>query len=172
MQQKTSTFFALSLSYPGCSHVGSLFTSGDPKGLARDVTDTSATQAQFKTSHAQNDTHKTAVLMVLFPCLKKKKTLFCFTSLSLAGNSDHLNRHCSCKNSITPTYQCVQHFCVSKQWYGCQCLGFLMSTHVTAHRGCMDTVRESALEVRSGRQQGVEPVLSTAPGFSVRHSTN
>ena len=76
MQQKTSTFFALSLSYPGCSHVGSLFTSGDPKGLARDVTDTSATQAQFKTSHAQNDTHKTAVLMVLFPCLKKQQLCF------------------------------------------------------------------------------------------------
>ena len=40
---------------------------------------------------------------------------------------------------------------VSRQWYGCQCLGLLtcvqVSMHATAHRGCTDTVRESALEV-------------------------
>ena len=42
------------------------------------------------------------------------------------------------------------HSCVSKQWYGCLCLGFLtceqMLMHVIVHGGCTDTVRESALE--------------------------
>ena len=37
-------------------------------------------------------------------------------------------------------YQCVQYFRVSKQWYGCQCLGFLtraqMLMHVIAHGDC------------------------------------
>ena len=40
---------------------------------------------------------------------------------------------------------------VSKQWFGCQCLGVLMSTqiiiHAISHRACMDAVRESALKV-------------------------
>ena len=49
------------------------------------------------------------------------------------------------------SYHCVQQFCVSKPWCGCQCLGFLMCTqmlmHATAHGGCMNTVRESALKV-------------------------
>ena len=45
---------------------------------------------------------------------------------------------------------------VSRQWYGCQCWGFLRWTptlmHAIARRGCTDTVRESALEVDSGRK--------------------
>ena len=46
--------------------------------------------------------------------------------------------------------QCMQYFPVSKQWYGCQCLGFLtcaqMLMQAIAHGGCTDSVRESALE--------------------------
>ena len=78
-------------------------------------------------------------------------------SLSLAGNSGRLTwvRHSSRKSSATHSYQCVQNFCVSKQWHGCQCLGFLTCAqtlmHVIAHGGCTDTVRESAQEVDSGR---------------------
>ena len=49
------------------------------------------------------------------------------------------------------SYQCVQQFCVSKPWCGCQCLGFLtcaqMLMHATAHGGCMNIVRESVLKV-------------------------
>ena len=45
---------------------------------------------------------------------------------------------------------------VSKQWCGCPCFGFLTCTrvqmHAMAHWGCTDTVRESALEVDSGRR--------------------
>ena len=48
------------------------------------------------------------------------------------------------------SYQCVQQFCVSKPWCGCQCLGFLtcaqMLMHATAHGGCMNIVRESVLK--------------------------
>ena len=78
-------------------------------------------------------------------------------SLSLAGNSGGLTwvRHSSRKSSATHWYQCVQYFCVSKQWYGRQCLRFLtcvqMLMHAIAHGGCTDTVRQSALEVDSGR---------------------
>ena len=49
----------------------------------------------------------------------------------------------------------VFYFRVSKQWYGCQCLGFLtctqMLTCAIAHRACMDTTRESAPKVDFGR---------------------
>ena len=55
-----------------------------------------------------------------------------------------------------PFYQCVWYFRVSKQRYGCQCLGSLtctqMLTPAIAHRGFTDTVRESALKVDSGRK--------------------
>ena len=72
----------------------------------------------------------------------------------------------TCKNSITQTSRCVQHFCVSKQWYGCQCLGFLTSAqmlmHVIAHMGYMDILRECALKFTLGEKslatKGVKPV--------------
>ena len=53
---------------------------------------------------------------------KKKSTL-----LPPAGNLACLSwvRHSSHKGSATHSYQCVQYFHVLKQWYGCQCLGFL-----------------------------------------------
>ena len=158
VQQKTSTFFALSFSYPGCSHVGSLFTSGDQEGLVRDVTDTSAAQAdqvQDITCTEWRTQNCSAQGIVSMP-LKHVFFVFVFTSLPLPGNADHPNRHCSCKNSITQTSRCVQYFCVSKQWYSCQCLGFLMLAqmlmHVIAHMGCMDILRECALEAHSGRK--------------------
>ena len=46
--------------------------------------------------------------------------------------------------------------CVPKQWFGCQCLGFLMCAqmfiHAIAHWGCTNTVKESALKVDSWRK--------------------
>ena len=68
------------------------------------------------------------------------------SSLSLVGNSDRLTciRHKSHTSSATHFYPCVQYFCLSKQWHGCQCLGFLtwaqMLMHAIAHGGCTDTV--------------------------------
>ena len=60
------------------------------------------------------------------------------------------------KSSATHFYLCVQYFPVSKQWYGCQCLRFLtcaqMLMRAIAHGGGTDTVRETALEVDSGRK--------------------
>ena len=69
-------------------------------------------------------------------------------------------------------------FWVSKQWYGCQCLGFLTYAHnlidAIANGNWMDTVRESALEVDSGRKipcrtLGLEPTsilhLAFQPGM-------
>ena len=45
---------------------------------------------------------------------------------------------------------------MSNQWYGCLCLGCLTCTQMLmpaiAYGGCTDTVRESALEVDSGRK--------------------
>ena len=80
------------------------------------------------------------------------------TALVLAGNSGLLTwvRHSSRKSSATHAYRCVQHLRVFKQWYGCQCLGFLtcaqMLTHAIAQGGCADAVRESALKADSGRK--------------------
>ena len=59
-------------------------------------------------------------------------------------------------SSATHSNQCVQYVPVSKQWYGCQCLGFLtraqMLIQAIAHWGRTDTVRQSALEADSGRK--------------------
>ena len=48
------------------------------------------------------------------------------TSLPLVGNSGRLAwvRHSSRKSSATHSCQRVWYFCVSKKWYGCQCLEF------------------------------------------------
>ena len=80
------------------------------------------------------------------------------SSLALTGNSGRLTwvSHSSRKSSATHSYQCVQCFRISKQWYGCQTLEFVscaqMLLHAIAHGGCTDTVRESALEVDFGRK--------------------
>ena len=74
------------------------------------------------------------------------------------GNSGCLTwvRHNGGKSSTTCSYQYVQCFWVSKQWYGSQCLEFLMCAqmlmHAIVHEGCTHTVRESALEVDPGRK--------------------
>ena len=66
--------------------------------------------------------------------------------------------------------QFVLCLCVTKQWYGCQCLEFFACTkllkHVVVHGGCTDTERESALKDDSKREkknlpfQGVETLLA------------
>ena len=87
-------------------------------------------------------------------------------------------RHGSSKSSATHSNQCVQCFCVSKQWYGCQCLGLLTCAQVLMYkqilmRVCTDTVRESALEAVSGRKipchTETRTRVSIVPGFSVYH---
>ena len=92
------------------------------------------------------------------PSLSLPLSLSFSTSLSLAGNSGRLTRarHSSRKSSATRSSQWVQHFHLSRQWYGCQSLGFLtcaqMLLRAIAHGGCTDTVRESALGDNSGRK--------------------
>ena len=85
--------------------------------------------------------------------------LFVFTYfIVICENSGHLAwvRHSSHKISAAHSCQCVRYFHVSKQCYGCQCLGFLtraqMSMHLIKRWGCPDTARESALKVDSGRK--------------------
>ena len=59
--------------------------------------------------------------------------------------------------SKIPTLRlCLQYFHVSRQWHGCQHLGFLtgahMLMHVTAHGGYTNTVRESGLKAGCWRK--------------------
>ena len=83
------------------------------------------------------------------------------------------------RNNAAQSCQCVQHFCVSSQWYGCECLGFLicaqMLMHAIAHRGCTDTVRESALradwEKNPWSHWGIEQPISIVSVFTVWCST-
>ena len=72
----------------------------------------------------------------------------------MRGNSGRLTgvKHSSRKSSATHSYQCVQYFRVSKQWYERQYLEFLTCVqvlmHAIANGGCTDTVRgQSTLEV-------------------------
>ena len=80
-------------------------------------------------------------------------------------------RHSSHKSSATHSYQCVQYSRVFKQWYNCQCLGFLTYTqmlmHAIAHGGCTDTVRGSALKVDSGRKNPL-PYRGSEPASVLR----
>ena len=106
---------------------------------------------------------------------------FCFfsTSLSLArGNSGRLSwvRHSSRRSSATHSYQCVQYFRVSKQWYGCQCLGILTCAHMLMHAIAYWGLRGHRKRVCSGRKiacrTGIRTHVSIAPGFSVGRSIN
>ena len=100
-------------------------------------------------------------------------------SLSLVGNSGRLTwvSHNSRKGSATHSYQCVQYFHVSKQWYGCQSVGFLTCAHMLMHAICTRELyglgyREKlALEEKSLATQGTRIRVSIAPGFSVGRST-
>ena len=86
--------------------------------------------------------------------------LFLFnTSFSLTGNSGGLTwvrLHQPPEQRYPFLSVCAVFPCVQTMVYGCQWLGFLTSAqmlmHVTAHRGCTDTVTESALEADSGRK--------------------
>ena len=74
----------------------------------------------------------------------------------------------------TYSYQCVQCFCVAKQRYGCQCLGFLRCAQMSL---LMHSVhQESALEVDSGRKIPCctrdSNCNSIMLGFSVKCSPN
>ena len=85
------------------------------------------------------------------------------TSLSLVENLGHLTwvRRSSHKTSTTHSYQFVEVFRLSEQWYGCQCLRFLtraqMLMHVISQRGCADTVRESAQKLTLGKKSLAAP---------------
>ena len=59
-------------------------------------------------------------LVDVYILLRKKKESSTFVSLAVPWI-----RHSSRKSSATHSYHCVQYFHVSKQWYDCQCLGFL-----------------------------------------------
>ena len=83
------------------------------------------------------------------------------TSLSLAGNSGRLTRvirQSSRKSSaIYPLLLVCAAFCVcsingmaARVWEFLTCAQVLM--HAIAHGGCTDTVRESAMEIYSGRK--------------------
>ena len=97
--------------------------------------------------------------------------------LSLVRNSGQLTwvQNSSSKCSTTHSYLCVQYFHVSKQRYGCQCLGFLTCTqmlmHTIAHRGCTDCTG-SWLGEKSLAALGTQTCFPTVSGFSVRCSTN
>ena len=70
-------------------------------------------------------------------------------------------RNSSRKGSATHSNQCLQYFCVSKQWYGCQCLGVLMCVqmlmHAIAHGGWKLTLEEKFLDMGShpGHSKGL-----------------
>ena len=93
--------------------------------------------------------------------------------MSLAGNSGLLTRvrHSSRKSSATYSYSVVcAVFSLSKQWYGCQCLGSLTCAQILIDaRDCTrrlyrtDTVKESALPEADSRRKKSLPHLRLEP---------
>ena len=65
---------------------------------------------------------------------------------------------CSSRQSrATHSYRCVPYLCASKQWYGCQCFRLFwmrsqILVHAIVHRGCTNTIGESAPIVDPGRK--------------------
>ena len=107
------------------------------------------------------------------------------TSLSAVGNSGRLTciRHSSCKkSSATHSYQWVRYFPVSRQCYGCHCLGFLTCAQMLNHAnapGIVQTPRSVRTKADSGRRKnknlaapGTRTRVSIAPDFSVGRSTS
>ena len=85
--------------------------------------------------------------------------------------SPHLIKHSSRKSSATHSYQCVQYVPVSRQWCGCQCLGFFltctqMSIRAIAHGYSVYGHR------KTHAAPGTRTRVSIAPGFSVGRCTN
>ena len=79
----------------------------------------------------------------------------------------HMGSHITSLSLRVDLDCCIFQVPVSKQWYGCQCFGFL--TWAPMHKGAvawMNIGRESVLKVDSGRKipcrkyQGVEPALA------------
>ena len=75
----------------------------------------------------------------------------------------------------------MQHFHVSKEWYDCQCLGFLMCVqmlmYAIAHRGCTNIVRESAEKVELWRRvpchtRRIEPTSVLPVVFGLKTHTH
>ena len=60
------------------------------------------------------------------------------------------------KSSATHSYQCVQYFPVSKQWCGCQRLGYVTCAQTLVRAialgGCTGTVRQSPMKADTGRK--------------------
>ena len=105
------------------------------------------------------------------------------SSSSLAGNSRRLTwaRHSSRKSSATHSYHCVQYFRVSKQWYNCQCLGFLTcaqkSRNAVAHKGLYGHRKRVCTGSRLWEKNplpnwGHEPASVLRLAFSIGRSTN
>ena len=95
--------------------------------------------------------------------------------------SPYLNRAQEPREQRYPflSYQRVQYFRVSKQWYGCQRLGFLtcwqVLMHAIVHGSCRNTVSlwwKATLGEKSLAAPGARTHVSVAPGFSVGCSTN
>ena len=82
-----------------------------------------------------------------------------FRGYSLAGNLGTIQQpqeQCYPFLSVCSIFVCSNS--VSGNWYDCQCLGFsmcaqmLMHAIAHGHGGCMDTIRESALEIDYWRE--------------------
>ena len=86
----------------------------------------------------------TYVSFLVLPCLLRD---ICVT---LPGKAQQLQEQRYPFLSVCAVFSCI------RQWYDCQCSVFLTSAqmlmHATSHEGCTDTVRQSALEVDSGRK--------------------
>ena len=79
------------------------------------------------------------------------------TSLSAMENSGRLTciMHSHRKSSATHSYQCVQYVRVSKQWYGCHCLGLLTCAQMLKHAiapGIVQTPRSVRTKADSRRK--------------------
>ena len=107
-----------------------------------------------------------------WPCLKRSNffLLFFNTPLFPCGKSGppYLGKATVAARAalLIPSNTCSisVYFCVSKQWWGCQCLGFLtcaqMLMHAIAHRGCANTLHWKLTQ--TGRKipllhQGIKP---------------
>ena len=120
-----------------------------------------------------------------WPCLKRSNffLLFFNTPLFPCGKSGppYLGKATVAARAalLIPSNTCSisVYFCVSKQWWGCQCLGFLtcaqMLMHAIAHRGCANTAlkADSDWEKNPLVAPGNQTHNSIAPNVLAWHSS-
>ena len=96
-------------------------------------------------------------LTMTFKCQRPGQRSYCYISIVPCVKSNRLIwvRLQQPQEQRCPFLQCVQHLRMSKQWFGCQCLGFFTCAQMFMRTGAVRTPYAS-LQVKMARLSSVK----------------